>query len=58
MIADCNMTEKVDWNLDALVVYYRSQVEIYRRLWQEMSGEDVKAAGLYFVGATHARSYP
>lgn len=51
VISDCNMTEKVDGNLDALVVYYRSQVEMYRRFWHEMSGEDVKETGLHFVGA-------
>jgi ATP-dependent helicase/nuclease subunit A len=42
-------TDRVDDNLHALVDYYRPQVEIYRTLWQDMSGEPVKEAGLFFV---------
>ena len=42
-------TDRVDDNLHALVDYYRPQVEIYRTLWQDMSGEQVKEAGLFFV---------
>jgi ATP-dependent helicase/nuclease subunit A len=48
VIADYK-TDKVDGKLDALVAYYRPQVEMYRDFWKEMSGEDIKEAGLYFV---------
>ena len=48
VIADYK-TDKTDGNLDSLIDYYRPQVEMYKRLWQEMSGEKVKEAGLYFV---------
>jgi ATP-dependent helicase/nuclease subunit A len=44
-------TDKVDGNLDKLVAYYRPQVEMYRKFWKEMSSENVKEAGLYFVDA-------
>jgi ATP-dependent helicase/nuclease subunit A len=42
-------TDRVDDNLPALVDYYRPQVDLYRTLWQDMSGETVKEAGLFFV---------
>ena len=42
-------TDTVGESLPDLVDYYRPQVEIYRTLWQEMSGEPVKEAGLFFV---------
>ena len=48
VIADYK-TDKVDGNLDALVAHYRPQVEIYRDFWKEISGEDVKETGLYFI---------
>lgn len=48
VIADCK-TDKVDGNLEALVAYHKSQVEMYRRFWEEISGEKVKEAGLYFT---------
>jgi ATP-dependent helicase/nuclease subunit A len=48
IIADYK-TDKVDGNLDDLVAYYKPQVEMYREFWQEMSGQGVKEAGLYFV---------
>jgi ATP-dependent helicase/nuclease subunit A len=43
---------KTDWvngNLDALIAFYRRQVEMYKDFWERMSGERVKEAGLYFV---------
>ena len=48
MLADYK-TDTVCESLPALVDYYRPQVEIYRTLWQDMSGEHVKEAGLFFV---------
>ena len=42
-------TDTVGDSLHSLVDYYRPQVEIYRTLWQDMSGEQVKEAGLFFV---------
>lgn len=45
-------TDKVDGDLDKLVAHYRPQVEMYRKFWKEMSGEEVKEAGLYFVDAS------
>lgn len=48
VIADYK-TDKVDGNLDSLVAYYRSQVEMYKDFWKKMSGEKVKEAGLYLV---------
>jgi len=35
--------------LDALVGYYRPQVELYRRFWERITGERVKESGLYFT---------
>lgn len=48
VIADFK-TDKVDGNLGALVAHYKPQVEMYRNFRREISGEDVKEAGLYFV---------
>lgn len=48
VIADYK-TDKVDGRLDALVQYYKPQVELYREFWSKMSGEKVKEAGLYFI---------
>jgi ATP-dependent helicase/nuclease subunit A len=42
-------SDKIDGNLDALVAYYRPQVDMYRDLWQKMTGNKVKEAGLYFI---------
>ena len=42
-------TDKVDGNLDSLVDYYKSQIEMYRDFWKKMSGEIVKEAGIYFI---------
>ena len=42
-------SDKNDGNLDSLVDYYRPQVEMYRDLWKQMTGEKVKEAGLYFI---------
>lgn len=48
VIADYK-TDKVDNNLDDLVIYYRPQVELYSKFWGKMTGERVKESGLYFV---------
>jgi ATP-dependent helicase/nuclease subunit A len=48
VIADYK-TDTADGNLDRLVAYYRPQVEMYRDFWEEISGENVKEAGLYFI---------
>jgi ATP-dependent helicase/nuclease subunit A len=42
-------SDKIDKNLEALVDYYSPQVEIYRTLWEKITGEKVKEAGLFFV---------
>ena len=48
VIADYK-SDKVDENLADLVSYYKPQVEMYREFWKEISKEDVKETGLYFV---------
>ena len=42
-------SDKVAGNLDALISFYRPQVDLYRRFFQDMTGEPVKEAGLYFI---------
>ena len=42
-------SDKIDGNLDALIAYYKPQVEMYRDLWKKVSGEKVKETGLYFI---------
>ena len=42
-------TDKVDGKLDAFVAYYKPQVDMYRKFWEEACGEKVKEAGLYFI---------
>ena len=53
VIADYK-TDKIDGNLDALTAYYKPQVEMYSEFWEEISGEKVKEAGLYFI---HIRTW-
>ena len=48
VIADYK-TDKVDGNLEALVAYHKPQVEMYRKFWEEIPGEKVKEAALYFT---------
>jgi ATP-dependent helicase/nuclease subunit A len=48
VIADYK-TDQVNGNLDALIAFYRRQVEMYKDFWERMSGERVKEAGLYFI---------
>jgi len=48
VIADYK-TDKVDDNLDGLVSYYRPQVQLYSKFWEEMTGEKVKETGLFFI---------
>jgi ATP-dependent helicase/nuclease subunit A len=48
VIADYK-TDKVDKKLEALIAYYKPQVETYRDFWEKISGEKVKEAGLYFI---------
>ena len=48
VIADYK-TDKVEGNLEALVAYHKPQVEMYRKLYEQISGERVKEAGLYFT---------
>jgi ATP-dependent helicase/nuclease subunit A len=50
VIADYK-SDKIDGNMDALIAYYRPQVEMYREFWEKISGEKVKEAGLYFIDA-------
>ena len=44
-------SDKIDGKLEPLIEYYKPQVEMYRDLWQKMTGEKVKEAGLYFIDA-------
>ena len=48
VIADYK-TDKVDGNLDALIAFHKHQVEMYRGFYEQISGEKVKEAGLYFT---------
>jgi len=50
VIADYK-SDRVDGNLDALVTYYKPQVEMYRNLWTKITGGKVKEVGLYFTDA-------
>ncbi len=42
-------SDKIDGNMDSLIDCYKPQVEMYRDLWQKITGEKVKEAGLYFI---------
>ena len=42
-------TGDVGENLKDFVNYYSPQVRAYSRFWEEMSGEKVAKAGLYFI---------
>jgi ATP-dependent helicase/nuclease subunit A len=44
-------TDDVRENLKGFVDYYSPQVKAYSRFWEEMSGEKVVKAGLYFTQA-------
>ena len=48
VIADYK-TDTVNGNLEGLIRYYKPQVEMYRKFWEEMSGEKVKEAGMFFT---------
>jgi ATP-dependent helicase/nuclease subunit A len=48
VIADYK-TDKIDDNIEKLVNYYRPQVELYTKFWEDMTGEKVKETGLFFV---------
>ena len=49
VIADYK-TDKVDGSLDKFIAYYRPQIQMYRKFFEEISGEKIKEAGIYFVG--------
>lgn len=42
-------SDSPDGRLDDLVAYYFRQLEMYREYWEEITGETVKEAGIYFV---------
>jgi ATP-dependent helicase/nuclease subunit A len=42
-------TDEVGANLDEFVAYYAPQVKAYRKYWEEITGEKVARAGLYFI---------
>ncbi len=42
-------SDRIDGNLDKLVEYYSPQVNIYRKSWDEIAGQKVKEAGIYFT---------
>lgn len=42
-------TDTVSGNLDDFVEYYAPQVKAYRKHWEEITGEKVARAGLYFT---------
>jgi len=47
-------TDDVGETMEDFVKYYTPQVKAYSRFWEEMSGEKVAKAGLYFV---HAKQF-
>ena len=49
VIVDYKTDDRTGGELAPLIEHYRPQVETYARLWQEMTGQPVKEAGLYFV---------
>ena len=43
-------TRPTRWmGIEALIAYYRPQIEMYQKFWEDISGEGVKETGLYFV---------
>jgi ATP-dependent helicase/nuclease subunit A len=44
-------SDNQDGNLDELVVYYSRQLKMYREFWEQITGEAVKEAGIYFLDA-------
>ncbi|MBN1274226.1 MAG: UvrD-helicase domain-containing protein [Candidatus Aminicenantes bacterium] len=48
VIADYK-TDDVGYNVQSFVNFYTPQVRIYTRFWEEITGEKVKEAGLYFT---------
>ena len=42
-------SDTVAGNLDALVAFYRPQIEHYRRVWSDLTGRPARA-GLFFIG--------
>jgi ATP-dependent helicase/nuclease subunit A len=49
VIADYKSDRVSEAGLDALVAYYRPQVELYTRFWAKITGDKVKETGLYFT---------
>jgi len=48
VIADYK-TDEISDNLQDYVDYYAPQVKLYSKYWAEITGENVKEAGLYFT---------
>ncbi len=48
VIADYK-TDDISDNLQTYVDYYAPQVELYSKFWEEITGDPVKEAGLYFT---------
>jgi ATP-dependent helicase/nuclease subunit A len=44
-------SDSLDGKLDELVAYYSGQVNMYREFWEQITGEAVKEAGVYFLDA-------
>jgi ATP-dependent helicase/nuclease subunit A len=49
VIADYKSDRVSEAALDALVAYYRPQVQLYTRFWAKITGDKVKETGLYFT---------
>jgi len=48
VIADYK-SNRDDGNIEKLIEYYKCQLEMYKKVWEEITGEAVKEAGIYFT---------
>jgi ATP-dependent helicase/nuclease subunit A len=44
-------SDNPDGKLDELIAYYSGQLNMYRKFWEQITGEAVKEAGIYFLNA-------
>jgi len=52
VIADYK-TDEIERSVKKFVDYYSPQVKIYSQFWEQITGEPVKEAGLYFTSINH-----
>ena len=52
VIADYK-TDEIERSVKKFVDYYTPQVKIYSQFWEQITGEPVKEAGLYFTSINH-----